>query len=366
MGIKAFNVMDLGKAVIIKPEQLGYRDSLDIIKDESFKIQKSFVKIGWYLKHIRDNELYKEDGYANIWECAADQLGYSQSTASRFINICEKFSKDHNSPELDSKYAGFDKSQMIEMLPMEPEQLEKITPDMTVKQIRDIKLGNKGEKEEQDTDIPGQTSIEADFPEYMPEAEEQDTKEMKSDSYATSHNVNELYSPIDGEYREIEEPEPEEEKDEADKEMGKKLKTPAQFLLDEFANIGAEATLDVPKSEPEETTQPEFPVLKNNDQRKKWLADYKAWGLWYRDENIDVNYYKYDFEDGSRLVVAEYPQRYGYWNDKRSDEYYFHLLEKNKKSYKKTYDEQYRNSTDSETYLIEFLKSYQKGMDTRA
>ena len=203
MGIKTFNVMDLGRAVIIKPEQLGYRDSLDIIKDESFRIQKSFVKIGWYLKHIRDNELYKEDGYANIWECAADQLGYSQSTASRFINICEKFSKDHNSPELDSKYAGFDKSQMIEMLPMEPEQLEKITPDMTVKQIRDIKLENKGQKEEKDCDIPGQTSIEADFPEYMPEAEDPDAKEMQSDSYATSHNENELYTPIDGEYREI-------------------------------------------------------------------------------------------------------------------------------------------------------------------
>ena len=74
MGIRKFDVMDLGKASLIKPEQLGYKDSLEIIKDESFKIQNSFVNIGWYLKHIRDNELYSEGGYANIWECAADQL----------------------------------------------------------------------------------------------------------------------------------------------------------------------------------------------------------------------------------------------------------------------------------------------------
>lgn len=166
MGIKRFSVMDFGKTGLMDPEQLGYADSLEIIKDESYKIQKSFVKIGWYLKHIRDHELYSEGGYANIWECAADQLGYSQSTASRFINICEKFSKDHNSPELDEKYAGFDKSQMIEMLPMEPELLDRVRPDMTVKQIRDLKIESKEsckeEEAEVDDNIPGQTSLEKD------------------------------------------------------------------------------------------------------------------------------------------------------------------------------------------------------------
>lgn len=223
MGIRQFSVMDLGKTGLIKPEQLGYKDSLDIIKDESFRIQKSFIKIGWYLKHIRDNELYKEDGYANICECAADQLGYSQSTVSRLINICEKFSKNHNSPEIDVKYQGFDKSQMIEMLSIEPEQLERITPDMTVKQIRDMKLENKVAKEEMEKDIPGQTSIEKDFPEYMPEKENQE--ETQSDFYATSHKKEILGQSslmddgiqekpdmvIDGEYREIDELEPEKE-----------------------------------------------------------------------------------------------------------------------------------------------------------
>lgn len=191
MGIRHFDVMDLGKASLIKPEQLGYKDSLEIIKDESYKIQKSFVKIGWYLKHIRDHALYAEGGYANIWECAADQLGYSQSTASRFINICEKFSKNHNSPELDEKYAGFDKSQMIEMLPMEPEQLDRVSPDMTVKQIRDIKVENKEPEkkndQEADDNIPGQTSLEKDFPEYMPKQGTEELKEDISDVYAMSH-----------------------------------------------------------------------------------------------------------------------------------------------------------------------------------
>lgn len=348
MGIRNFDVMSLGKAGLIKPDQLGYQDSIEIIKDESYRIQKSFVKIGWYLKHLRDNELYKEGNYSSIWECAADQLGYSQSTASRFINICEKFSKNHNSPELDEKYAGFDKSQMIEMLPLDQEQLERVTPDMTVKQIRDVKAkGNEPEdRQEQasEDDIPGQTSIEKDFPEYMPKAQEQtDPEEIMPAPYATSHKeagsdaeveeeeagvIADQEKVIDGNYKEIGEPK----------------------------NAVTEEAPD-----PKCVNQLLLPVLKNNDQRKDWLSRYKEWGLWYRDEKIDVNYYKYDFTDGSRLIVTEYPQRYEYWNDKRSDEHYYHLLEKSKKGYKgKAYDEQYRQQTDSETYLIDFLKNLQK------
>ncbi len=115
------------------------------------------------------------------------------------------------------------------------------------------------------------------------------------------------------------------------------------------------------EKEPAVEIQQEFPALKNNDQRKKWLSEYKSWGLWYRDENIDINYYKFDFPDGSRLVVAEYPQRHVYWKDERKDEHYFHLLEKDRMGYETRYDEQYRQQTDSETYLVEFLKNIQKG-----
>lgn len=387
MGVKPFNVMDFGKASLLNPEQLGYKDSIDIIKDESIKIQKSFVKIGWYLKHIRDNELYKEDGYENIWECAADQLGYSQSTASRFINICEKFSKGHNSPELDAKYAGFDKSQMIEMLPMEQEQLDKINPDMTVKEIRDIKMKNKTPEPPEDMktndDIPGQTSIEKDFPEYLPGDEADDGQDkITPEVYATSHREKDLCPPsasscIRQEWGTT--PEQQEAgKKECEKcwEHYKKLSpTGSGDIQGEEGNVidgeyreledselteEAVAVSDTEETAPEPESQPLLPIFKNNDQRKEWLADYKSWGLWYRDEHIDVNYYKCDFPEGSRLVVAEYPQRYGYWNDKRSDEHYYHLLEKNKKSYKKTYDEQYRNQTDSETYLVDFLKKLQK------
>lgn len=341
MSVRKFNVMDLGKAGLLDPTKMGYMDSIEIIKDESFKVQKSFVKIGWYLKHIRDHELYKEGGYANVYECTADQLGYSQSTASRFINICEKFSKDHNSPELDEKYAGFDKSQMIEMLPMEPELLEKVTPDMTVAKIRSVKNekasdNTKKVKEKIEDGISGQTSIEKDFPEYLLETNISKISSSEKEEDATSHENNEINA---------------QNKDLVESERGD----------------GEEIIIDGTYREIEKDTKPEIqrqaelPLLNNNEQRKEWLKKYKEWGLWYYDVNIDVNYYKFDFADGSRLVVAEYPNRLEYWNSGNTlkDEYFYHLLEKNKKGHEKTFDEVYRHSPYCETYLVEFLKNLQ-------
>jgi len=108
--------------------------------------------------------------------------------------------------------------------------------------------------------------------------------------------------------------------------------------------------------------QPELPILKNNDLRKAWLKDYKAWGLWYRDENIDVNYYKYDFDNGSRLIAEEYLQREPSWGNEKYDRVYYHLVQKNRRKYRSeaTYDEKFDHSSTSESEIVEYLKQIQK------
>lgn len=143
MGVKNFNVMSLGKAKLLEPSQLGYQDSVDIIYDELVKTKKSFIKIGWYLKHIHDNKMYEEDGYSNIYELARDKFNISQPTATRFMQLCEEFSINHNSPELDEKYVDYNVSQLFEMLPMKQGRREQITSDMTVKEIREKKAEDK-------------------------------------------------------------------------------------------------------------------------------------------------------------------------------------------------------------------------------
>ena len=71
------------------------------------------------------------------------------------------------------------------------------------------------------------------------------------------------------------------------------------------------------KEEPEESEQPPLPIMKNNDQRKEWLRNYKSWGLWYEDKNVGIKYYKYDFANGARLIVEEFapdPSEKSQWN----------------------------------------------------
>ena len=611
---------------------LNYSETKDIIREKLQNMSRDFVAIGFYLKWIRDNELYKQDGYSSIWEFAEDNYGIKRTTASRWMAMNDKFSEGGNTPILAEEFRMFGKSQLQEMLYLEDEQLEGVTPGMTVKEIRELRtpenklikpdqnqteylnafarhfiackhdwllkdfhnrvmnvdkspveiknhLGannrtwhfatdngvahinlfddyvqlcgenathigdfdwfylaaalqrmwnivamenaEKKQKTEcatshkigtciyrpefdctlseasklavgdgidcskkccwdcpkrmecgyrcnsaaghpiEEEQIPGQKNVE-DHPELLPDQDKTDiyiNNVEDNDVIKQQENVINQSEPvteddenmIDAEYKEIAaentenaemccqkaadldeltfsqiairdyleeeeqtlaeyekvnsedgglpqnlmmrqrmlvkalrllmKKEADQEEQEADEpeEIFLKGKEFMSCARNSLSNINLEVEHKAWKAAlasaghlthylglvvDMNTDQPELPAMKNNDQRKEWLKNYKNWGLWYRDENIDVNYYKYDFSDGSRLVVAEYPLREGYWNREPEDEYFFHFLEKNRKKYasiNEVYDEKFRNQTDSETYMVEFLKNLQKG-----
>lgn len=112
-----------------------------------------------------------------------------------------------------------------------------------------------------------------------------------------------------------------------------------------------------------------LPEMKNNDQRKAWLRAYKDWGLWYEDKNIEVKYYKYDFQNGARLIVEEYAPNPGeqksWWVSRMTETYYMHLVggpepDRAGGVPKWTYHARYDKFPNSETELCEFLKGLQK------
>ncbi|MDO5391003.1 MAG: DNA-directed RNA polymerase subunit alpha C-terminal domain-containing protein [Eubacteriales bacterium] len=110
------------------------------------------------------------------------------------------------------------------------------------------------------------------------------------------------------------------------------------------------------EEEPEPVEQPELPLLKNNDQRKKWLRNYRDWGVWYEDEHIGVKYYKYDFENGARLIAEEYEGELPGGMPFISN--YLHLVGGPKDG--STYHSKYYRFPDCETDLMEFLKELQR------
>lgn len=486
------------------------------IKRTMRRSARDVVQLGFLLRQMMEKKMW-EAAYDCFDEYLKKELHMDYSLATRFININRKYSVSGDSMEIAAEYEEYSQGLLIEMLNMPPELEAKVTPDMTVKQVREIKKRAKAKREaparlpveEKEMVIDGEyreirepeeESIATSQP--QPEAEKAHDESWFVEQYTRifSDEAKELFeicrkeqnnsdrakavqkhiSPY-GAYscccsgnsfdfhgfaagmdfrigsekihlkygrfvvelmklmeKEVATSQPEEGQQEEKLSpyglsktvypegsllttvgcghkydcfscaqdcairqedrycngapMGNPFScTTMQVLENIRSEIGEQCqfiNLDMAKhkagsNEPnpcckncnngscgyrcrrsavsKENIQPELPALKNNDQRKEWLVNYKSWGLWYRDENIDVNYYKYDFIDGSRLVVAEYPQRYCYWNGRWKDEHYFHLLEKDKKGYNgNAYDEQYRNQTDSETYLVEFLKNLQK------
>lgn len=148
-------------------QEVSLEDAKTFIKVNITSAARSFIAIGYYLKHIRDNELFLEDGHATIWEFAQKEFGLSKSTASRYMKMNDRFSKNGNSPLVGDKYKDFEKSKLQEMLSLTDEQLEQVTPDMKVKQIREIGKS----REVPYYEIEGQMEFEMDFPEIMPEPE---------------------------------------------------------------------------------------------------------------------------------------------------------------------------------------------------
>jgi hypothetical protein len=120
---------------------IGLTDAENIIKSNLNGCARNFVAIGFYLKDIRDNETYLKGGYDSIWAFALDRLQMSKSTVSRFMAINDRFSVDGNSPVLMDKYLDYGSGKLQEMLTMTDEEIEKIDPDTTVKEIRKIKQG---------------------------------------------------------------------------------------------------------------------------------------------------------------------------------------------------------------------------------
>ncbi len=114
------------------------------IKGSMYKVAKEFVYIGFLLAECDYYETYKEWGYSSIHEYASDQLGFKKSSTYNFINVCKAFCNPTEtlpfSYFVKDSYTNFNYSQLVEMLSMNDKQRSQVTSDMTVKQIREVKM----------------------------------------------------------------------------------------------------------------------------------------------------------------------------------------------------------------------------------
>ena len=143
-------------------------------------VKNGIVVAGYALRAIRNEKLWKEHGYASFDVFMEICYQKDKSWASNCIRVYEQFGElagPEQTPKLKERYQEYSAGGLIEMLSMPEELREQVTADMPVREIRELKReARKVATSELETDpegeqLEGQLEI-YDFPEFMPEPEE--------------------------------------------------------------------------------------------------------------------------------------------------------------------------------------------------
>lgn len=124
------------------------KQNISSAKDKLNGLKKDFVRIGYLLRKIDDNELYKQDGYKSIAEFAKAECDLSPSDTTRFIQINKKYSIGGNSEELRPEFLEYGQSKLAAMLALPDFDLNMITPQTSREDIRELNRFNKSDPEQ--------------------------------------------------------------------------------------------------------------------------------------------------------------------------------------------------------------------------
>lgn len=133
------------------PEREAARGSLKYILTDMNDIRKSFIRLGFHLHEMLCYKYYEDFGYLTLEEFAEANLGMDKSNVYRYIRVFEQFgapvvpSVSNGISSISSRFVLGDKwkdysfSQLVEMCSMSDDQRLACKPDMTIKQIREVK-----------------------------------------------------------------------------------------------------------------------------------------------------------------------------------------------------------------------------------
>lgn len=141
--------------LIEKQDYENFKEELSRKLDET---AENFIVIGYILKQVRDRSLYRQENYSDIYGFGLDVYGLSKSTVNRFINMNTKFSVGGSSREIKPEYKGYGRSKIQEMLNVDASDMELITADTTVDQVKELKkaegVQKQIERKEQENNLP--------------------------------------------------------------------------------------------------------------------------------------------------------------------------------------------------------------------
>lgn len=133
-------------------QRMAYDTLNGEIKRTMRRSARDMVQIGCLLKTMMDKMMWQEY-YSCFDDYLRSELQMDYTMATRFMKATEKYSVGGNSMEIKEKYEGYSQAVLIEMLNMPLELEEKVTSDMTVKQVREVKRQARRKEESKKSDI---------------------------------------------------------------------------------------------------------------------------------------------------------------------------------------------------------------------
>lgn len=310
-------------------------------------IKLNFIEFGCVLYELRRDEIYKcvrQDahggtGYTNFYTFCSDVFGLKKQTVANMLRVVEEFVNKENGI-LDVQYMNFSYSQLVELASMEKYR-ERIPVTMSKRNIKRLKELYKDGY----TPVPGH-SVDDDLKEFQ---RRQDEKKEKANAEKNALNFipakksdevvgNSDVQPVGHQCEELAESDSEDPRLQSTPDvrgygfdsiragllcqldllnsvpgwrkvselMSEALKEDRPGIIcrtRELINLASEGTRY--KEYFGELVSPESGKLelKNDKVRKEWLDDFRSWGLWRKFKELDLEFYRYDFENGASLIV---------------------------------------------------------------
>lgn len=132
--------------------------SVKYIYTDLTDIRKYYIRLGFHLDEFSRNKGYLDFGFATLEDFCAANIGFDKSAVSRCINVYREFNAVDDvtygvgvkscgcAMDLSDRWKNYSYSQLVEMLPLAPDDRERILPSMSCKQIREFKKQLKQKK----------------------------------------------------------------------------------------------------------------------------------------------------------------------------------------------------------------------------
>ncbi len=124
-----------------------YQEFKKALDAELYNQAEGFVRTGYLLKVARDTDILRESGYASVAEFAHAEYGLTKDVVSRYIAINDRYSEGGYSEKLQEQYRGYGVAKLQEMLVLPDVIIDVMSPEMTRKEIQEVRKGYREEEE---------------------------------------------------------------------------------------------------------------------------------------------------------------------------------------------------------------------------